>query len=124
MLAAEEDLDSALESLSIGDLLSVQRLDGDPYARSPNINWRNPQLSHSFCGKAWPHDHELAAIVMAFKRKRIARQQLTRDDASDIEHEVGEPRQARALGMEMPEFEAPPFALVAGVLAQHGRARI
>jgi hypothetical protein len=53
---------------------------------------------------------------MAFKRKRIARQQLTGDDASDIEHEVGEPRQARALGIEMPEFEAPPFALVAACL--------
>lgn len=52
-------------------------------------------------------------MVMVFKRKRIVWQRLTRDDTADIEHEVGEPRQARALGMEMPEFEARPFALVA-----------
>jgi hypothetical protein len=46
MLAAEEDLDSALESLSIGDLLSVQSLDGDPYARSPDID--APEIPISF----------------------------------------------------------------------------
>ena len=55
---------------------------------------------------------------MAFKRTRVAWQWLARDDAADVEREVGEPGQACALGVAMPDIEPPATYLPASVLAR------
>ena len=54
---------------------------------------------------------------MALKRKPIAGQRLARDNPADVEREVGEAGETRALGVEMPELESPAVLLTAGVLA-------
>src|SRR5262249_34510198 len=55
---------------------------------------------------------------MAFEREQIAGRRLARDNPADVEREVGEARETRALGVEMPELEPPAVPLTAGVLAR------
>src|SRR5215831_3995192 len=55
---------------------------------------------------------------MAFEREQVAGQRLARDNPADVESEVGEARETRALGVEMPELKPPAVALTAGVFAR------
>ena len=55
---------------------------------------------------------------MAFEREQIAGRRLARDNPADVEREVGEARETRALGVEMPELEPPAVPLTAGVLTR------
>jgi hypothetical protein len=55
---------------------------------------------------------------MALKREQIAGQRLARDNQPDVEREVGEARETRALGVEMFELEPPAVPLTASVLAR------
>src|SRR5579885_146068 len=86
-------------------------------ARSPDSCGRITQLIHRACGRIWSHEDELAAII-ALEREPIAGERLAGDNPPDVEREVGEAGETRALGVEMLEFKPPAIPLTAGVLAR------
>src|SRR5215472_11696606 len=53
---------------------------------------------------------------MAIERELVAGQRLACDNSADVEREVGEARETRALGVEMPDLEPPAVLLTTGVL--------